>query len=305
MSLFDNLTQSQKIAIEGEVAKVLSSARHDADILFRFYVMLKESPIEVVPLIREVVRDLTSIDQEVLDKVAMEAKVDTTPVWLWIDRVVADIKLGLSLAANAYIGSASMNIKGIQQKAIKSAFVYFCRECSIVSPSAVKELCIYILNNATIDLDFLTDVCFSMLEQIKQLPLDKTVKFDLLNHSLDLRNTLSYNLETEILNKLKNAPLDVETVEEAANEFKEKLKKPKAIKSEKMDEIVSSTLSEILKSKAIKKGEEWAVVKQYRDYETTIRTFKDEETADNYIKKIEGQFPELKGSCKFLKKKII
>ena len=36
----ENLTQFQKIALEGEIAKAIATARHDPDILYKYYIML-------------------------------------------------------------------------------------------------------------------------------------------------------------------------------------------------------------------------------------------------------------------------
>ena len=93
----DNLTQLQKIAIEGEVAQALYTAIHDEDVLYRLYVILKKTPKELGYYVLEVMRNLTSIKEEKLYKVIAEVSSDEFPLWIWINKVIADIKFSLGL----------------------------------------------------------------------------------------------------------------------------------------------------------------------------------------------------------------
>ena len=329
----ENLTQFQKTALEGELAKAVSTAKHDAEILYRYYVILKNSPKEIIGLIKEVFRDLVEIDQALLDRVTLEAILDEAPVWLWIDRVVADIKLSITLACADQIGHVSMNKKNIQKKMLKSTFVFFCRKCSMLSVRAVKELCRYIINEESIELGFLEDSCFALLDQLSQLPDEDKVNIDLVHCALDLRDQLSYKVETEVLDKLSSTPLVVDTPEEIAENFnnvisdfeensnivKTDTTKPEAVHiatvdlsqvtdtndvSKAISDKIAEILNEQLKSKqAVKQEEKWTVYKDYGGYETALKTFDTEEEADDFINNITKSFPELKNSCKFNKKK--
>lgn len=320
----ENLTQFQKVALEGEIAKAISTAKHDPEILYRYYVILKKSPKEIIGLIKEIVRDLVDVDQKLLDRVALEALLDETPVWLWIDRVIADIKLSITLACADQIGHISMNKKNAQKKIVKSCFIFFCRKCSMISVSAVKRLCNYVMNEESIDLGFLEDSCFALLEQLNQLPEDKEINPDLIHCALDIRDMLSYKVETDVLDKLSSAPLNVEKPEDIAETFKDKVEgkedKPSDMVhiatidlsnvddttdvSKAISDRIAEILNEQLKTdKAVKHEEKWTVYKDYGGYETALRTFDSEKEADDFIDNIVKSFPELKNSCKFNKKK--
>jgi hypothetical protein len=319
----DNLTQFQKIALEGEIAKAISTAKHDPEILYRYYVILKKSPKEIIGFIKEIVRDLVDIDQELLDKVALEAMVDEAPVWLWIDRVIADIKLSITLACADQIGHLSMDKKVMQKKILKSCFIFFCRKCSMLSVSAVRRLCTHIIEEEPIDLDFLEDSCFALLEQLSQLPEDKEINPDLVHCAFDIRDMMSYKVETDVLEKLSNAPLNVEKAEDIANILNDKLEDDnessdmvhvatidlsKVNDTSDVSKVISDRIAEILNQqlkseKATKQEEKWTVYKNYGGYETALRTFDSEKEADDFIDNIVKSFPELKNSCKFNKKK--
>lgn len=322
----ENLTQFQKIALEGEIAKAVSTAKHDPEILYRYYVILKRSPKEIIGYIKEIFRDLVEVDQALLDKVTLEALMDEAPVWLWIDRVVADLKLSITLACADQVGHVSMNKKDVQKKVLKSTFVFFCRKCSMLSSSAVKQLCNYIINEESIELGFLEDACFTLLEQLGQLPEDEKINPDIIHMALDLRDQLSYKVETDVLEKLKEMPLVVETSEEISENFNNVVQEePKEEKSKivhiatvdlsqvdnttDVSKAISDKIAEILNeqlksSQAVKQEEKWTVYKSYGGYETALKTFNTEEEADNFIDNITKSFPELKNSCKFSKKKI-
>ena len=327
------LTQYQKVALEGEVARNISTARHNPEVLFRYYIMLKKAPKEVIGYIKEVTKELVEIDANTLNKVELEALADTVPLWIWEDRVIADIKLGISLACAEQIGTASLNKKLVQKKILKSAFIAFCREGAVICPSAIIGLCRKILDDESIELGFLEDTCFSMIEQVQQVP-DKPVTENILMHVLDLRShMMSYQTETEILDKLSVSPLITETIDDIKKQFKEAVK-PKVPKQKSMmvmvaedDEIakeisqakstdevanilsdkISQIFNEHLKSpKAMKPqiAEKWAVYKNYRDCETVLRTFNSEKEADDFIGLLEKQYPELLNTCTFEKKRI-
>ena len=320
----ENLTQFQKVALEGEIAKLMATAKHDPDILYRFYVLLKKSNKEDIGFIKEIVRELIDIDQQLLDRVALEALLDETPVWLWIDRVIADIKLSITLACADQIGHISMNKKNAQKKIIKSCFIFFCRKCSMLSVSAVRRLCNHIMEEESIELGFLEDSCFALLEQLGQLPEDKKVNPDLIYCTLDPRDMMSYKVETDVLKKLSKVPLNVEKPEDIANAFEDKSESKESKPSDMVhiatidlskvedatdvSKAISDRIAEILNQQlktdtAVKHEEKWTVYKNYGGYETALRTFDSEKEADDFINSIVKSFPELKNSCKFNKKK--
>ena len=208
----DSITQLQKIALEGEIAKALSTARHDEEILYRYYTILKRAPQELSYLLVQIVRDMVDVKQGLLDQVTLEASLDITPLWIWVDRTIADLKLSLKLACSDPIGSASMDRKGLQKKLIKSAFVYYVRSIAMISPTAASTLCRYLVDEQPIELDFLEDACFALLAEISELLEDETtraelepegkVSEDIIHTTFDINKILSYKVETDVVEQI-------------------------------------------------------------------------------------------------------
>ena len=318
----ENLTQLQKIAIEGEVASALTTAKHNPEILYRIYTMLKKAPKDIGEYILDVSRDITSIDEELFNKVVLEVSSDSVPVWLWIDRTVADIKLSLTLAeADGMICKAEIDKKLAQKKVIKSAFVSFCRTAAMTYPAAARELCYHIMNEEPLALDFLGDTCFALIEEINELPEKDKVPEEIIHMTFDVRNTLSYRIETQVLEKLNKAKARKSKATKVNEDKKLELQKviddeevtayaaslPEVGKDGFLAEAVTNVIAQVLndqlktdKAKRVEAREaQYAVVKEYKgsDISSTLRTFKTEAEAEGFKDKIESQFPELLKSC--------
>lgn len=337
----DNLTQLQKIAIEGEVSSALNTAKHNPEILYRIYVMLKNAPKEIAEYIIEIVRNITDIREETLNRVLLEVSAKTVPVWLWIDRTIADIKLSITLAeADGMICKADLDKKLAQKNVVKSAFVSFCRSAAIESPEAAKELCLHILNEEPLELDFLSDTCFALIEEINELVMSEKIPEDIIHRNFDIRNILSYKVETQVLDKINNPPkrhrrvkkqeLKVNTdLNNITKDSQVKLEFQKVLDddeitvyaaslpeikdgflSEAVSHAVTQILNEQLKTDKAKKveerEEEYAVIKQYNgsDISSTLRTCKTEAEAEEFKGKLEKQFPELMKTCTIKIKKV-
>ena len=293
----DKITQLQKIALEGEIAKALSTARHDEEILYRYYTILKKAPKEISYLLVQIVRDMIDVKQELLDRVTLEASLDITPLWIWVNRTVADLKLALKLACADQVGTASMDRKNLQKKLIKSAFVYFVRLIAVPlgSPTAAKAICRHIINEESIELDFLEDACFALIPEIEELTDDLTVPEEVIHTTFDINKILSYRAETEVLEKRtqreeapKKAPKGEEKITiNLANE-----------EPIDMSDLLKKTIAEILEAQktADKKDTgKFIVVKEYEgcDVSTPLRECKSEEEAVKFIESMKKQFPEL------------
>lgn len=291
----DKITQLQKIALEGEIAKALSTARHDEEILYRYYTILKRAPKEISYLLVQIIRDMVDIKQELLDRVTLEASLDITPLWIWVNRTVADLKLSLKLACADQIGSASMDRKGLQKKLIKSAFVYYVRSIAMVSSTAARTLCNYLLEEEPIELDFLKDACFALIPEIDELDVDETVVEDIIHTTFDIGKILSYKVETEVIEKRTKREEDEKT-EEAEPQLQ--VTKPKMEEPVDISEMLKQTINEILEAQQKDEGKEtgkFIVVKEYEgcDVSTPLRECSSEEEAEEFIKNMKKQFPEL------------
>lgn len=324
----DNITALQKIALEGEIAKALSTARHDAEILYRYYTILKRAPKEISYLLVQIVRDMTDIKQETLDRVMLEASLDVVPLWIWTQKTAADLKLSLKLACADSIGDASMDRKSLQKKLIKSAFVYYCRSVAMMCPTAALTLCQYIINEESIDLNFLEDACFALIPEIKELKEDESVEDivteDIIHTMFDISKVLSYKVETEVLER-RNKPVSEEDralaqqldelkdgeVKQGVNTGGTQIYAGKVVISssatspaDELSQVLKRTIDEILKEREGKEHKEngkFVVVKEYDgcDVVTPLRECKTEEEAQKFIDSMEKQFPELLKTVRF------
>ena len=207
----EDLTQLQKIALEGEVAKALSSARHTPEVLYRIYTIMRTVSDDIAPYMISVIRDLVEVREKDLNKVLLEVSLNEPPLWLWIERTVADIKLSLTLAsADGMICEAELDKKLLQKKIVKSACVFFVRTIALTSTRAARELCQYIIDEEAIVLDFLADACFSLLGEISELPPVDKVTDTIFHSAFDIRNTLSYKFETDVLEKRKERDQEID-----------------------------------------------------------------------------------------------
>ena len=283
MSL-DNLTQLQKIAIEGEIAQALYTSVHDEDVLYRLYTILKKTPKEIGVFALEIVKNLTDISEEKLYKVIAEVSSDEFPTWIWTNKVVADIKFSLRVAtAEKNISEANIKKKKIQQKILTSAFVYYCRSIAVQSPEAATKLCEAILADETTKVEFLESTCFSLMEEIKELPHKKKIPEKILHTSVNVQNILSYNIETKLVEGDNAAKLK--------NEAAEKLKKDIERLMEKQSKIEQEITNKVTTK--------YSVVKFYKDIgvSTTLKSFETEEEAIQYIENINKNFPDLLKTC--------
>lgn len=290
----DSITQLQKIAIEGEIAKVLSTARHDEEILYRYWSVLKKAPKELSYLLVQIVRDMVDIKPELLNKVTLEVSLDIVPLWIWLNRTTADLKLSMKLACADSICEASIDRKNLQKKLIKSAFVFFVRDIAMLSPTAATALCNHIINEEPIELGYLEDICFALLPEIAELDQDEKVKEEVIHTVFDINKLLSYKIETDVLEK-RDKRVKETPVKEMENAVKAELEADGFID---FSEMLKKTINEILEAQKDEEGKgtgKFIVVKEYDgcDVSTPLRECNSEEEAKQFIESMKKQFPEL------------
>ena len=335
----DNLTQLQKIAIEGEVAKTFSTVRHHPEVLYRLYTILKNAPQDTIPYVLECTRNLIDIKEDDINKIILEAKVEEPPIWLWVQRTVADMKLSIKFAcAEGMMCEAELDKKLIQQKIVKSAYVNFCRKAALTCTKAARELCRYIIDEEPIELGFLEDVSFSMIGEISELPETEKFPDSLFHMDFDIRNMLSYRLETEVLDKREKRDKEEKELKKQSEKINEQMDKAidealvmpvnelhndnmdatvyavkvavnesEGIMADAVSNIMKQILNDQLKTEKAMKAKEtkYSVIKEYANSPvvTTLRTFDTEAEAESYKEKLEESFPELMKSCKLKVKK--
>ena len=286
----EELTQLQKIAIEGEVAKVLSTARHNEEVLYRLYVVLKQAPRDTAKYAIDIVKKLTEVDRTELDRVILEVSSKERPLWIWINKTIADIKLSLTLAAiDGSANLADMDRNEIHKKIVKSAFVMFCRSNAIICTRAVRELCQAIIDREPLTLDFLQDVCFTIINDLVELPETTEVTENLFHSMFSVQDILSFRMEKEAAEK---------EIKEEVKENKYAIKEPQ---NKEEEDLLAKAISDAV-TKVVKKYEKdkkYAVVKRYEGSQvsTVLKCYKSKAKAEEFVKTMKKEYPELLSHC--------
>lgn len=307
MTIGDNLTNLQKVALKGEVAYAVSTAPHDGDVKYRIYTILREIEEEYKPFLIEAFKESVTFDESIIDRLYLETLTNEVPVWLWVEKAIGDIKEALHLSEMTTISRASIDKSEERKKIIESAFINFARKSMLISPDASEQLFDKILDDY--DLSFLHTSCFYLKSSCEEMRDSGTVQDkiseDLMECHFDIRDMLSLRVETEAL-KMFN--------EEAPRKLKKKSKK--IIKAESIDitpDMTEKEISDLINKKifAAFKGlvsEEpegqkfkYVVNKVFNNTQisTTIRVCDTEEEAEKFIEKIKKEFPELQNTCNF------
>lgn len=293
----EDLTQLQKIAIEGEIAKALSSARHNPEILYRLYVILKNTPKDLAEHALKVVRELTDIEQSDLDRVVLELGTKERPLWIWVEKVIADIKLSLLLAmADSTTSIADMDRKKVHKKIIKSAFAYFCRSTMMICTRAVKELCQTILDSNDLELDFLQDICFTTISTVSELEETTEITETLFCSMFSIQDILSYRFEKEMLER-KDKEDERKEVEVPKKRSKRAIEEPKT--KEEEEKLSAAIQDAVIKVVTKYEKSKYAVVKKYEGSSVTtiLKCYDNEEDAREFIETVKKEYPELLKSC--------
>ena len=325
----DNITNLQKIAIEGEIAHALITSRHDADVKLRIYYFLKEISEKFKPLLIEIFKESTTFSEAVIDRLSLEARTEEVPDWLWIEKAIADLDLNLKsseLTFSEY--KLSINRKEEKKKLIRSAFVRFGRVALLVSPSSAVSLFNEILKESRFS--FLHTTCFYLKETYEESIQKGYIKGDeknqkILNVEFNLEDLLSTEIETKSLNQLKEENQKTSETPQAPQS------QPKAtvsiteipISKEIIMEgsITPTELSDFISAKVIElfqnspSGKQvtskeskikYVVQKVYTDsnIKTDIRSCETEEEARKFIEDIKKSNPEQEAVCNFIIKKV-
>ena len=193
MTTNSNLTLTKRIAIEGEVAHILMSSSHNADILYNFYLALKSmeskdetESIEDLEEREEAFKEREEIDEEykqeffnafvratefpgeIYKKLQMEVGVDECPMYLWENKFVEDLKETIKILKGTYSNrgnKVNYDINIVARAIIRSAFTEFCMKHSLELPSAYISLCKVILKDSK--LDFLHNICFFVITELQ------------------------------------------------------------------------------------------------------------------------------------------
>ncbi len=323
MTIEENLTYLQKVALKGEIGFALSTSAHDAEMKFRTYLILREVEDQFKPFIIECIKESVTFDESIVDRLYLEVLNNSVPTWLWIEEVIADIKLHLLSADNGYsmLTGSKLSINRAQERKnlIESAFILFARETVIISPAAAEQLIESILNDY--DLEFLHNACFYLrsccaeLRQIKGARADE-IPEEIMSCLFDIKKTLSFSMETKALKALSKAEkkesryqkLTKQTLPTSDNTPSISESSPLIIEGtithDELSKYISDKIAELFEGAngtSSSPDKVYVVKKVFTDsgLTTDIRECRTEEEAIDFIKKIIREYPELTNVCEF------
>lgn len=340
MTLEENLTKIQKVALKGEIAAILSGCYHNADIKCKVYMILKEVEEKDKAVVLEAIREAVNLSDEELARLSLEAASDSIPVWLWVEKTIADIKEDITIESpNFFKASAITDKTAERKKIVESAFVRFVKEAIFVSYKSAEKLVKAVLEDD--ELSFLHTSCFYLKNCCQELTEkgyeenEETAKH-LLELRFDVRDILCYNIETESLEELEKNPLkNRRNFNETSNQRPVRVKRTSqttevpiqtikiegSISPAELSDFLSQKITELFQgdvdlnshtqenhssTPAIQKEEpriSYVVQKVWinaGDMKTDIRECETEEEAIEFIKNIKKERPELQATCDFI-----
>lgn len=333
MALEDNLTKIQKVALKGEIAYIVSTSCHNAEIKYRLYKILKEASSEDRAILLEAFKEATDIKEDELNRIFLEVSSEEVPVWLWIEKAISDIKEAISYGELAPIGAhLSINKSEERKNIIESAFVYFAREALLLSPSSANELLTNILEDNK--LSFLHTSCYYLKDgyreiQEKNFIEEKEVPEELMELTFDIREILCYKIETKSLEEINNNPLQkTKAFKEAVTPTKKRSQKQPihqeiirfegSISPSELSNFLSQKITELFQevsnieennisySKDVQPQEDprisYVVQKVFNNtnIKTDIKECATAEEAREFIEQVKKEYPELQATCNFI-----
>lgn len=305
----DNLTNLQRVAIRGEAAYAVSTATHDAEIKYRIYSILKEVEEEYKLFLIEAFKEAVTFSDGIVDRLYLETLTDKVPVWLWVEKAIADMKESLILTEVTSVSRASVNKVEERKKIIESAFMNFARKALMTNVEASEQLFNEILDDN--GLSFLHTSCFYLKSSCEEMRDSGTVQDkvpeELMECHFDIRDMLSLRIETEALELLNNDKTELKfKPKKKVIKKTEKINISPDMTEDEIKELVSQKMMSLFledfeEDKPKKKQFKYVVNKVFNNTQisTTIRVCDTKEEAEEFIKRIKREYPELQNTCEF------
>ena len=254
----DKLTYMQQVALNGEIAYAVSTAPHNAELKIRIYLILKELREDFRDYVIKAVRQITKFPEGELERVIWELTQDDFPLWMWVDKCIADIKMAVyhGELTNTPECRLSVDKREAKLNLVISAFNKFIREVSICCSPAARAVLTKIIEEN--DLEFLHPSCVFCLQELQGLeeirPPKSKIPTTLFDMGFDIKNMLSFVMETEALERANKAS------EKVADKAQNLMRKAKAEDKqgfiEALDEVISSVIGETIEELAGKEAVE-------------------------------------------------
>ena len=302
----DNLTFLQKAALDGEIAFAIATSNHNDEVLFRMYSILSSVEKNLYSYVLESFEEMGNLPEDKIQRVRAELALNKVPVWIWENKCVSDIKECIKISEQtANQSSITADQKKLKMKIVTSAFIFFTRKIAMLSTKVAHDFCIHIMNER--GLESLNSACTYLLNELEELQSDKKITKELfkklLDEHFDIRETLSYRIETKALLMMNKNEENLKY--ESKNNSKEQNRS-----TEKNTEVINFTnqmikaeeiLSSLLNPKS-KDSTDYVVKKVFygSNKVTTLETFKSKAEAEEFIEDIIKNMPELLQTCTFI-----
>lgn len=305
MTVGSNLTNLQRVALRGEVAYTVSTATHNAEIKYRIYTILKEVEDEYKPFLIEAFKEAVTFDEGIVDRLYLETLTNEVPVWLWIEKVIADIKESLFLTETTGVCRVSINKVEERKKILESSFLNFARQALMTDVDASEQLFEEVMNDN--DLSFLHTSCFYLKSCCSEVRDSGTVQDripeELMDCHFDIRDMLSLKLETEALEMFNRGKPKSRVVKDKKVKT-EKIFVPSDISDEELRELINKKILAAfadIPDEEPRKNFKYIVTKVFNNtnISTTIRVCDTREEAEQFVEKIKREYPELQETCEF------
>lgn len=310
---YENLTQLQKTALKGQVARVLLASVHDADLKVNIYRMLSECDKQYRSLFLEAIKEAVTFDEEVINCIYFEILNNKVPVYLWTDSVIEDIKWMVNPYTSLTVTSkVSIDKKEQKQNMLKSMFIRFIRNALFISPDAVE-----LLLNAIQDdnqLEFLHSSCIYLRGCLQDMKSSEfyspdNITNEIFKLNLNMTEPLSISEETKKLTNIEKK----KPIYPTENEIITPTESPKATiqitkisldpssytnKSfEEIPDIHSEVLKQLTECLSQMQNEKigYVVQKVYKNSGLTedVKQYKSEEEAKKFIEDMNKKYPDL------------
>ena len=314
MKSINNLTLSQKIALEGEIAAMFIGVPHEEEIKYRLYMVLKNlqsfSNEKYEDYVIEALKNTTPLNDCEFQRVLWEAGQEEPPLWIWVDKCIADIKTSVRTSEYSYIqgGASPSKNKDLKKMLVLSCFCKFVRAVAFCCSQAARALMLAIKEDK--ELEFLHIACTYELEELARVELARPPKSKIPSTIMDMcilidpANVLSFTAETNALKRSEQAA--AKNAERAQKLMSKAGDKKDFI--EALDEVISSIVGETIeeladerKNISITSKARYIVTKKFNgsDLAVPLRDFKTKGEALEFIAELNKNFPELKKTCTF------
>lgn len=302
------------IALEGEVATLVSTSNHNAEIIYRIFTRMKDMPPSVQEVAFGCFKSFTSFEPDMYDRIKAELGMPDYPMWIWRDCCISDIKVATSILTKTIESNKTeIDIKEASKAIVRSSFTKFLYKVYTVNKGGAKALCDSILSDD--ELDFLHSVCFIMNDNIinhvdeddeitdEEIAEEEATVKALYDLSFDVRDILSFlegvyragTIEEEVVanDNITNNVIGKDIIVASSKEFRS---------LGELTNYLQGLLNKMEKSEDGNSGYKYVVKKRYKGSTkvVTLCTFNNYNDASSYIDEILSEFPDLCNTCDFI-----